>query len=362
MKWETFMPTELLPPCSPKSRRRPAGRHFDLIKLLVACQPKPRRRPTRQRFTLIELLVVIAIISILAAMLLPALDAARFQARKISCLSENRQLGLSFVYFANDHDDLVPYDLIDSASGPLSNHMRSISSQSSTSLSLIDWSGANPPINHTTPFGTLAYLGYVENPDLFFCPAFGIPSDDQAPDINDGGLGYSWYTTNREDWGIFVETGVVQPHSNVYMETGRSHFLYNYNNSMTPKHLDRVTVTQMNMQYKNDDRIPPIFVGCSNVPGNSGNDYYGNTTKGLSHVRGGASAGFNAYFVDGSAGWISHKDDVSLSRAKLDPLDALPPDRDYWNGWEVKYYTSQAHRFCGVQNWARAHLDKIPVR
>jgi prepilin-type N-terminal cleavage/methylation domain-containing protein len=322
----------------------------------VACQPEPRRRPTQQRFTLIELLVVIAIISILAAMLLPALDAARFQARKISCLSENRQLGLSFVYFANDHDDLVPYDLIDDDDADCvpTVHTKDVGASSSTALTLgnngYKCDGWAAPYN--TPFGTLAYLGYVETPDLFYCPAFGIPSNSS----------YSWYTTNREHWNTFLETGGSEPYPTMYMQTGRSHFLYNYNNSMTPKHLDQVTVTQMNMQYKNDDRIPPIFVGCSNVPGNSGNDYYGNTTKGLSHVRGGASAGFNAYFVDGSAGWISHKDDVSLSRAQLDPLDALPPDRDYWNGWEVNYYGSQAYRQCGVQNWARAHLDKIPVR
>ncbi len=65
---------------------------------------------SRRGFTLIELLVVIAIIAILAAILFPVFARAREKARQASCLSNEKQLCLAVLQYAQDYDEiLTPY-------------------------------------------------------------------------------------------------------------------------------------------------------------------------------------------------------------------------------------------------------------
>jgi len=64
--------------------------------------------PRNRAFTLIELLVVIAIIAILASMILPALGRAKESAKRISCMNQMRQLGVSLKIYLDENEGYFP--------------------------------------------------------------------------------------------------------------------------------------------------------------------------------------------------------------------------------------------------------------
>jgi len=104
---------------------------------------------TKKAFTLIELLVVIAIISILASILFPVFARARENARRASCMSNLKQIGLGMMMYVQDYDEMYPM------------------------LSYIGTDKVVPPAGGTATNNNWIFRlqPYVKSPQLFNCPS-----------------------------------------------------------------------------------------------------------------------------------------------------------------------------------------------
>jgi len=133
-------------------------------------------KKSRAGFTLIELLVVIAIIAILAAILFPVFAKVREKARQISCLNNEKQLGIAMLQYIQDNDEQYPL------------------------LELYN-ECAQPACTNWEPTWGYAIYPYVKSAAVFYCP-------DDPLDWAD--LGASTYPAYLGEYDIAAGYGGAQ--------------------------------------------------------------------------------------------------------------------------------------------------------
>jgi len=120
---------------------------------------------TRRAFTLLELLVVVAILALLLAMLLPALNRSKAMARRIQCMSNQRQLTAGLLTYAADEMGAVPVGYE--------------GAKQFNYLIYNKWK-RNNAIGGLMAYGRLYATGIVDWEEPYFCPDSTLLDSDKA--------------------------------------------------------------------------------------------------------------------------------------------------------------------------------------
>lgn len=142
-------------------------------------------------FTLIELLVVIAIIALLMSIVLPALSKVKESAKRVICGTRIRGVTAGLHAYANSYDDLLPEPYVANVGG-----IKTVLPW--RSVIAFDLIKAGDTINNpsATQLGVLYRSGYIDDPEVFYCPSQPRNKDYPFPYY------YDYYTGEGSvEWG-----------------------------------------------------------------------------------------------------------------------------------------------------------------
>ena len=145
--------------------------------------PLLRGRRGSGAFTLIELLAVIAIVAVLAALLLPALINAMHKARRMECISRQKQWGTAFITYTDENDGNIPREGYDRTGEVYWNNWAQVQDGISDDV----WYNALPKGGHLSSVQPASHysiptnrLSFYASRSLFHCPSAPLPRQTRS--------------------------------------------------------------------------------------------------------------------------------------------------------------------------------------
>ena len=230
-----------------------------------------RLRPefrSRRAFTLIELLVVVSIIALLLTLLLPALNKAREQAKRVVCIDTVRGIGYAALIYSHEYKDCLPF-----WTSPTNDPTHAAQAWHIAAHNIIFHGGQSGGLGQLYP-------EYIDDGHAFYCPSSPVKYNSAQTYRLDPATSFADHQTNGSlsISSSYHFRGSIKP-----VVTGGKYDYYSLTRvavKIPVKHPDWVITTDLGYQYEAGTRWPPLI----NHPDQAGHPQYFSLGWGDGHV------------------------------------------------------------------------------